>query len=64
MILTLVEHADGRPDRLSLETLTVARRLSSSVGKPVQAVLFGAGARDAAGALAGQGVATAIVVEG
>jgi electron transfer flavoprotein alpha subunit len=64
VILTLVEHADGRPDRLSLETLTVARRLAASIGKPVQAVLFGAGARDAAAALGGQGVATAIVVEG
>ena len=63
MILTLVEHADGRPERLSLETLTVARRLASSVGKPLQAVLFGAGAREAAAALAGQGVATATVVE-
>ena len=63
MILTLVEHADGRPDRLSLETLTVARRLASTTGKPVQAVLFGPGARDAAAALAGQGVANASVVE-
>jgi electron transfer flavoprotein alpha subunit len=63
VILTLVEHADGRPDRLSLETLTVARRLASSIGKPVQAVLFGAGARDAAAALAGQGVAVAKIVE-
>jgi electron transfer flavoprotein alpha subunit len=63
VILTLVEHADGRPDRLSLEALTVARRLAASVGKPVQAVLFGAGAREAAAGLAGQGVGTAMVVE-
>jgi len=63
VILTLVEHADGRPDRLSLEALTVARRLASKVGKPIRAVLFGAGAREAAAALAGQGVATATLVE-
>ena len=63
MILTLVEHADGRPDRLSLEALTVARRLASKVGKPIRAVLFGAGAREATAALAGQGVATATLVE-
>jgi electron transfer flavoprotein alpha subunit len=63
VILTFVEHADGRPDRLSLETLTMARRLAASVGKPVQAVLFGAGAAQAAAALAGQGVAKATVVE-
>jgi len=63
MILALVEHADGKPDRLSLETLTLARRLGAATGEPVEAVLFGDGATAAAGALAGQGVATTHVVE-
>jgi electron transfer flavoprotein alpha subunit len=63
VILTLVEHADGRPERPSLEALAVARRLGSALGKPVQAVLFGPRSRDAARQLAGQGVATTIVVE-
>jgi electron transfer flavoprotein alpha subunit len=63
MILALVEHADGRPDRLSLETLSLARRLGAATGEPVNAVLFGAGARDAAGQLAGRGVGVAHIVE-
>jgi electron transfer flavoprotein alpha subunit len=41
----------------------VARRLGAKVGKPVRAVLFGAGAREATTALAGQGVASATLVE-
>jgi electron transfer flavoprotein alpha subunit len=63
VIVTLVEHADGRPDRLSLEALTLARRIAASSNAPIHAVLIGPGARDAAGALAGQGVAVAHVVE-
>ena len=63
MILALVEHADGRPDRLSLEMLSLAGRLGADVGEPLQAVLIGAGARDAAGQLAGRGIAVAHVVE-
>ena len=63
MILVLVEHADGRPERLSLEALSLARRLGEETGEPVHAVLVGAGARDAAGPLAGRGIAVAHVVE-
>jgi electron transfer flavoprotein alpha subunit len=63
MILGLVEHAEGRPDRLSLEMLTLAGRLGAATGEPIHAVLVGPGARDAAGQLAGRGVATAHVVE-
>jgi electron transfer flavoprotein alpha subunit len=63
MILSVVEHADGRPERLSLEMLSLARRLGAGVGEPVEAVMFGAGATDAAGHLAGRGVAVAHVVE-
>jgi electron transfer flavoprotein alpha subunit len=63
MILGLVEHADGRPERLSLEMLSLAGRLAAAAGEPVQAVLLGAGARDIAGHLAGRGVTVAHVVE-
>jgi electron transfer flavoprotein alpha subunit len=63
MILAVVEHADGRPERLSLEMLSLARRLGSGIGEPVEAVLFGAGAMEAAGQLAGRGVSVAHVVE-
>jgi electron transfer flavoprotein alpha subunit len=62
MILAIVEHAAGRPDRLSLEALVLARRLAGG-GGPVQAVLIGEGARAAATELAGQGVAVAHVAE-
>lgn len=64
MILALVEHSDGRPDRLSLEMLTLARRLGGATGESVEAVLIGEGAQVAAGALVGQGLATAHVAEG
>jgi len=63
MILAVVEHADGRPERLSLEMLSLARRLGADIGEPVEAVLFGAGATEAAGELAGRGVSVAHVVE-
>jgi electron transfer flavoprotein alpha subunit len=63
MILALVEHADGRPDRLSLEMLGLAGRLGAGTGEAVQAVVIGPGAGDAAGHLAGRGVAFAHVVE-
>jgi electron transfer flavoprotein alpha subunit len=63
MIVALVEHADGRPERLSLEMLGLARRLGEATREPVEAVLVGAGARDAATQLAGRGVATARLVE-
>ncbi|MDQ6795527.1 MAG: electron transfer flavoprotein subunit alpha/FixB family protein [Chloroflexota bacterium] len=63
MILVLVEHADGRPERLSLEALTLARRLGGQLKAPIEAVLLGPGAREAAGQLGGQGVAVAHVAE-
>ena len=63
MILAVVEHADGRPERLSLEMLSLARRLGAETDEPVEAVLFGAGATEASGQLAGRGVSVAHVVE-
>ena len=59
MILAFVEHRDGRPERLSLEALTLARRL----GDRLEAVLIGSGARDAASVLGSQGVPVAHVAE-
>ena len=63
MILALVEHADGRPERLSLETLSLASRLVAATGEPIHVILVGTGSGDAAGLLAGRGVAVAHVVE-
>ena len=63
MILVLVEHADGQPDRLSLEALGIAARLAAAGGEPLEAVLVGAGSREAVAGLAGRGIAAAHVVE-
>jgi electron transfer flavoprotein alpha subunit len=63
MILTIVEHAGGRADRLSLEALVLARRLAAGGAGPIQAVLIGEGAAAAAAELGGQGVAAAHVTE-
>ena len=44
MILVWVDHVDGTPDVLSLESLTFARGLANSSGVPLQAVVVGADA--------------------
>jgi len=59
MILVFVEHTDGAPDRLSLEAITFARRL----GDPIEAVVIGPGARDAASKLDSHGASAAHVVD-
>jgi electron transfer flavoprotein alpha subunit len=59
MILVLVEHSGGRPERLSLEALTLASRLAAATGTsdgPIEAVLVGPDASEAAGQLGGRGV--------
>jgi electron transfer flavoprotein alpha subunit len=61
MVLILVEHAGGAVDELSLQALALARELAA--GEPVEALLAGPGARDAAGQLGAHGVATAHVAE-
>jgi electron transfer flavoprotein alpha subunit len=63
MILVVVEHEIGTPDRLSLEALTVGRGLAAAAGVPLHAVAWGAGAGDAAGALGSSGVAVLHVIE-
>jgi electron transfer flavoprotein alpha subunit len=40
-VLALVEHQGGRPDDVSLESLTVARRVADSYGEPLHAVAIG-----------------------
>jgi electron transfer flavoprotein alpha subunit len=60
-ILAFVEHADGEPDRLSLEALALARGLAEQLGAPLDAVVLGAGAEGVAGRLGGQGVGLAHV---
>ena len=64
-IVGLVEHADGAPDRLSLEMLAFAGRLGRDLDIPVHAVLVGddAGAAAAAASLGGHGVAVAHVIQ-
>ena len=63
MILVFVEHDAGRPERSSLEALSAARRIGAAQSEPLAAVLLGADARTAAGALGAYGVGTASVVE-
>jgi electron transfer flavoprotein alpha subunit len=61
MVLVFVEHAGGEPDELSLQALTFARAYAG--GAPVEAVMAGPGAADAAPALGDHGVATVNVAE-
>jgi electron transfer flavoprotein alpha subunit len=50
MIIALVEHVGGVPDRLSLEALTLARQLASSTGSPLAAIPLGDAGPNAAAA--------------
>jgi electron transfer flavoprotein alpha subunit len=61
MVLLFVEHARGELDELSLQALTFARGYAG--GEPVDAVVAGAGAAEAAGALGAHGVAAVHVAE-
>ena len=61
MVLVFVEHARGELDELSLQALTFARGYAG--GEPVDAVVAGAGAAEAAGALGAHGVATVHLAE-
>ena len=63
MILVLVEHEAGAPDRLSAEAVTLARSLAESLGEQLEAVAWGPGS-DALGAgLAGAGIATVHAID-
>ena len=61
MVLTLVEHQDGRPDELSLQALALARSIAEE--GPLEALLIGRGAGAAAHELGAHGVTTAHVAE-
>jgi electron transfer flavoprotein alpha subunit len=59
--LVLVEHQDGHPDELSLQALALARTMAEE--GPLEALLIGRGADDAAHHLGAHGVTTAHVTE-
>jgi electron transfer flavoprotein alpha subunit len=59
--LVLIEHQDGRPDELSLQAMALARSLAGAA--PVEALLVGPGAAEAAPHLGAHGVGTAHVAE-
>jgi electron transfer flavoprotein alpha subunit len=61
MVLVFIDHADGQVDELSLQAVALARELTG--GEPLEALLVGPGARDAAAQLGAHGVATAHVAE-
>lgn len=56
MILTLVEHEEGRIDSLSLEALALGRQLAERMNTTLDAVLMGTLGRPAAGGLRDYGV--------
>ncbi|MEP6638581.1 MAG: electron transfer flavoprotein subunit alpha/FixB family protein [Chloroflexota bacterium] len=58
MILVVVEHEAGAPDRLSTEALTLGRSLAAATGEPLQAVAFGPGSAAVGGALGASAVDT------
>jgi electron transfer flavoprotein alpha subunit len=63
MVLAFIEHVAGAPTTLSLEVLTIARRIAREAGGPLDAVAIGAKAAAAAGILSSYGVGTAHVAD-
>jgi len=57
MILVVVEHEGGAPDRLSIEAMTLGRSVAEATGSPLHAVTWGNGAAAIGGPLAASGVA-------
>lgn len=62
-VLVFVEQVGGEVDRLSLEAIAFARRIESSTGAPVEAVLVGTESASVAASLGTYGVATAHVAD-
>jgi electron transfer flavoprotein alpha subunit len=60
-VLVFLEHVGGEPDRLSLEAIALARRIASSLGAPLDAVVLGTGADAASARLGTHGVGLAHV---
>jgi electron transfer flavoprotein alpha subunit len=63
VILGVVEHDRGKLNPLSLQMLTLARRLSSQLSLPLHAVLVGAEARPLVGEVASHGASTIHLAE-
>jgi electron transfer flavoprotein alpha subunit len=63
MILVVIEHSAGTPDRLSAEALTLGRTLAEATREPLEAVAWGTGTRDAAAAAGAAGATTLHVLE-
>jgi electron transfer flavoprotein alpha subunit len=63
MILVVIEHDAGVPDRLSSEALTLGGSLAAATGSPLHAVAWGSGASGLGGALAGTGAAALHVID-
>jgi electron transfer flavoprotein alpha subunit len=59
MIIGLIEHERGKLNELSLQMLTLGRRLAGQVGVPLHAVLIGEAARPLADGLGAYGVSVA-----
>jgi electron transfer flavoprotein alpha subunit len=62
-VLALVEHADGEPERLSLEALALGARVAGALETTLEAVLVGTGGRAAAAALGRHGVSVVHLAE-
>ena len=63
MILVVIEHSGGMPDRLSAEALTLGRTLAEVTKEPLEAVAWGGGVREAAGPAGAAGVARLHVLD-
>jgi electron transfer flavoprotein alpha subunit len=63
MVLTVVEHADGDVDDVSLQALTLARDVAGQADEPLEAITFGSGAADVAEVVGDYGVETIHAVE-
>jgi electron transfer flavoprotein alpha subunit len=62
VILVLVEHEQGTPSELSLEALTLGRRLAGELGVPLEAVVVGREGRAAAEQLGAYGASRVYAV--
>jgi len=63
MILVVIEHEGGAPDRLSAEALTLGRTLAGVTGEPLHAVAWGTDTAAVAGGLGAHGVAVLHTIE-
>jgi electron transfer flavoprotein alpha subunit len=55
-ILALLEHTNGAPTTLSLQLLTMARRLAEEMGLPLEALAIGSRGEETAGVVSSYGV--------